>query len=125
MSEFIYKDYSSNLKFGEHTFNMPLNENMADIIDKSFNDSLIQRKCETIEDLDNWYNDLLDAIDKVLGVGAADKIMERFAHPGVMEVMSVINYITTEWRNAYGELVEEIKKTTPQPNRATRRAKRR
>ena len=125
MSEFIYKDYSSNLKFGEHTFNMPLNENMADIIDKSFDSSLIQRKCETIDDLDNWYNDLLDAIDKVLGVGAADKIMERFAHPGVMEVMSVINYITTEWRNAYGELVEEIKKTTPQPNRATRRAKRR
>lgn len=123
MSEFIYKDYSCALSFGENKFELPLNEQTAQKIDSVFNDEIINRKLETIEAIDRLYDDVMDGIDELLGDGAADKIMSRFAHPGTMEILSVVRYIVTEWKAQYKQLVDEMKQTTPATNRAGRRAK--
>ena len=124
MAEIKYIDYSCDLKFGDNTFELPLNEQTAELIEKTFNDSLIKQELKGIDDINRFYNQLMDGIDKVLGDGAAEKIMARFAHPGVMEIMSVINYITAEWKKQYESVVEEMKKTADLPNRTTRRAAR-
>ena len=110
MAEFKYIDYSCDLKFGDNTFELPLNEQTAELIEKTFNDSLIKQELKSIDDINRFYNQLMDGIDKVLGDGAAEKIMARFAHPGMMEIMSVINYITAEWKKQYESVVEEMKK---------------
>lgn len=122
MAEFIYKNYSCMLKFDEHEFELPLNEQTADLIDKTFSNNLPSDSFKSIEDIDAFYNNMMDGIDNVLGEGSADKIMSRFAHPGSMEIMSVVNYIATEFNNNYKTSVEEMKKTANIPNRETRRA---
>ena len=126
MAEFIYKDYSCKLKFGDNEFELPLNEQTADLIEKTFSDSkVLPPKFEGIDDLNEFYNKLMDAIDTVLGEGAADTIMSRFKHAGAMEIMSVANYITSEWNAQYATAFEEMKQTAhiPNvPNRETRRA---
>ena len=121
MAEFIYKDYSCKLTFGEFEFELPLNEQTADKIDKAFSDKMLPPKFEGIEDIDAFYNKVMDAIDEVLGEGAADNIMSRFKHAGAMEVLSVVNYITSEWNAQYAAEFEEMKKTAHIPNRETRR----
>lgn len=122
MADFIYKDYSCTLKFGEHEFELPLNEQTADLLDKAFDNELLPPKFEGIADLDAFFNKVMDAIDTVLGDGAADKIMSRFKHAGSMEAMSVVNYISSEWNARYSAMFEEMKKTANIPNRETRRA---
>ena len=122
MAEFVYKDYSCKLKFGEFEYELPLNEQTAELLDKTFADKLLPPKFEGIEDIDTFYNNVMDAIDNVLGEGAADNIMSRFKHAGTMEIMSVVNYIVNEWNARYSEEVEEMKKTAHIPNRETRRA---
>ena len=66
----------------------------------------------------------MDGIDTLLGDGAAENIMSRYAHPGTMEILSVIRFIVKEFDREYAAAVEEMKKTTP-ANRAQRRAGRR
>ena len=122
MTEFVYKDYSCTLKFGEFEYNLPLNEQTADLIEKTFSDKVIPAKFEGIEDIDAFYNNVMDAIDKVLGEGATDNIMSRFKHAGAMEALSVVNYITTEFNTQYAAEFEEMKKAAHLPNRETRRA---
>lgn len=122
MAEFVYKDYSCELKFGEYEYNLPLNEQTADLLEKTFSDKLLPPEFKGIEDIDAFYNNTMDAIDKVLGDGAADNIMSRFKHAGAMEVMSVVNYIVSEWNEKYAAEVENMKKTAHIPNRETRRA---
>lgn len=122
MTEFIYKDYSCKLTFGDNEFELPLNEQTADLIDKAFSDKVIPPKFEGIEDLNEFYNKLMDAIDTVLGEGAAETIMSRFKHAGAMEILSVVNYITSEWNAQYAAEFEEMKKTAHIPNREQRRA---
>lgn len=122
MAEFVYKDYSCKLKFGEHEYNLPLNEQTADLLEKTFSDKIMPPEFKDIKDIDTFYNNAMDALDAVLGDGAADDIMSRFAHAGTMEVMSVINYIVSEWKEKYAAEVEEMKKTAHIPNRETRRA---
>lgn len=122
MAEFIYKDYSCKLTFGELEYELPLNEQTADLLDKAFSDKMLPPKFEGIEDIDAFYNKVMDAIDTVLGEGAAETIMSRFAHAGTMELLSVVNYITSEWREQYSAEFDEMKKTAHIPNRETRRA---
>lgn len=121
MAEFIYKDYSCKLTFGAFEYELPLNEQTADKIEKAFSDKMLPPKFEGIEDIDAFYNKVMDAIDEVLGEGAADNIMSRFKHAGAMEVLSVVNYITSEWNAQYAAEFEEMKKTAHIPNRETRR----
>lgn len=121
MTEFVYRDYSCTLKFGELEFNIPLNEQTADLISKVFADRL-PTDPKSIEDLNAFYNNLMDAIDEVLGEGAAESIMSGFAHAGALEIMGVTNYISSEFSSQYAAVVEEMKKTAHLPNRETRRA---
>ncbi len=122
MAEFIYKDCSCELKFGEFKYNLPLNEQTADLLDKAFSNKVLPETFVGIEDIDEFYNNVMDAIDKVLGEGAADNIMSRFKHAGAIEALSVVNYITTEFNTQYAAEFEELKKTAHLPNRETRRA---
>lgn len=128
MAEFIYKDYSCKLTFGGNVFELPLNEQTADKISKAFDNKLITPNMSSIEDINAFYDSVMDAIDDVLGEGSADAIMSRFAHPGTMELLSVVNFITGEWNTQYSASVEEMKKTAQlpsvTPNRETRRARR-
>lgn len=128
MAEFIYKDYSCKLTFGDKVFELPLNEQTADLISKAFDNKLITPNMTSIDDVNAFYDSVMDAIDNVLGEGSADEIMSRFAHPGTMELLSVVNYITGEWNAQYSATVEEMKKTAQlpsvTPNRETRRARR-
>lgn len=124
MAEFIYKDYECSLKFGDNTFNLALNEQTAQQIEDIFNSTKITPDFKGIEDIDRFYNELMDGIDTLLGDGAAENIMSRYAHPGTMEILSVIRFIVKEFDREYAAAVEEMKKTTP-ANRAQRRAGRR
>lgn len=122
MTEFIYKDYSCELKFGDYVFNLPLNEQTLGIIEKAFSDKVIPPDFKTLEDMDAFYNNVMDAIDEVLGEGSAEKIMGRFAHAGALEIMGVVNFITTTFNTQYEAAFSEMKKTANLPNRETRRA---
>lgn len=122
MAEFIYKDYECKLKFGEFEYNLPLNEQMLGQIGKAFGDKVLPHKFEGLEDMDAFYNNVMDAIDEVLGEGAAENIMSRFAHAGALEIMGVVNYITSEFNAQYEAEFNEMKKTAHIPNRETRRA---
>ena len=127
MAEFIYKDYSTELKFGNYVFELPLNEQTAELIEETFYKRITEMKPNTAEEINKAYDDLMDALDAVFGEGAADKIMERYNHPGILEVMGVINFIVTEFRDKYTEAVEDMKKTAPKTapvNRVERRARR-
>lgn len=122
MAEFIYKDYSCKLKFGDYEFSLPLNEQTAALISDTLSDKVMPPKFEGLEDMDAFYNNVMDAIDAVLGVGAAEKIMSRFAHAGALEIMGVVHYIVTEFNTQYAAEVDEMKKTAHLPNREQRRA---
>lgn len=122
MAEFIYKDYSCKLKFGEYEYELPLNEQTADLIEKAFSNKVLPPKFEGIEDMNAFYNNVMDAIDEVLGEGAAENIMSRFKHAGALEVLGVVNYISSEFNTQYAAEFEEMKKTANIPNRETRRA---
>lgn len=125
MAEFIYKDYACKLTFGESVYELPLNDRTADLINKSFFDKLTPPTSGGIEEIDAFYDEVMDALDLVLGDGAADDIMSRFKHPGSMELLSVVNYIISEFNENYAKSVEEMKKTANIPNRETRRARER
>lgn len=122
MSEFIYKDYECKLKFGEFEYSLPLNEQTAELLEKAFSDKVLPPNFTSIDDINDFYNKVIDAIDEVLGEGAADNIMSRFKHAGTMELLSVVDYIMNEWKTQYRAEVEEMKKTANIPNRETRRA---
>lgn len=122
MSEFIYRDYECTLKFGDLEYSLPLNEQTAELLDKAFSDKILPSNFASVEDIDAFYNKVMDAIDSVLGEGAAAEIMSGFKHAGAMEILSVVNYITSEWNEGYKAVVEEMKKTAHLPNRETRRA---
>lgn len=121
MADFVYKDYECKLKFGENEYNLPLNEQMADTIQKALSNKVMPPKFEGIEDINQFYNNVMDAVDEVLGAGAAEIIMSRFAHPGTMELLSVVNYILDEWNARYSDLTAEMKKTAHIPNREQHR----
>lgn len=122
MAEFIYKDYECKLKFGELEYNLPLNEQTAGLIEKALSDKVLPPKFEGLEDMDAFYNNVMDAIDELLGEGAAEAIMSRYAHAGALEIMGVVNYIVTEFNEQYTKEFDEMKKTAHIPNRETRRA---
>lgn len=122
MAEFIYKDYSCRLKFGEFEYSIPLNEQTAGLIERAFSDKVLPPKFESLADMDAFYNNVMDSIDEVLGEGAAENIMSRFAHSGALEIMGVVHYISTEFNSQYAAEFDELKKTAHLSNREQRRA---
>lgn len=127
MAEFIYKDYSTELKFGNYVFELPLNEQTAELMDKVLYQRMVELKPKNVEEINEGYNSLLDGIDEIFGEGAADKMLERYKHPGLLEVTAVIEFIIKEYRDKYTKAVEDMKKTAPEvkdANRAERRARR-
>lgn len=122
MAEFIYKDYSCKLIFGGLEYELPLNEQTAAEMDRIFSDKVLPTKFEGIADIDNFYNCVMDGIDELLGEGAAESIMSKFNHAGALEVLSVVQYISSEFNARYKEHIEEMKKTANIPNRETRRS---
>ena len=124
MAEFIYRDYSCELKFGEYVFELPLNEQTAELMEKTFYKKITEQKIENAEEINRAYDDRMDSLDDVFGEGAADKIMARYKHPGILELMGVIQFICEEYRTKYAAAVEDMKKTAPATNRAERRARR-
>ena len=124
MAEFIYRDYSCELKFGEYVFELPLNEQTAELMEKTFYKKITEQKIENAEEINRAYDDLMDSLDDVFGEGAADKIMARYKHPGILELMGVIQFICEEYRTKYAAAVEDMKKTAPATNRPERRARR-
>lgn len=123
MAEFIYKDYSCELCFGDKKYELPLNETTADLITKHLYGKTLPENVNGIEEIEAFYDEIMDAIDEILGEGAADDIMSRFKHPGIMELFSVVNFITTEWNTQYSAIVDNMKQTAQLPNRETRRAR--
>lgn len=127
MAEFIYKDYTAELKFGNHTFELPLNEQTAELMEETFYKKITEMKPENADEINRAYDEIMDGLDKVFGEGAADKIMERYRHPGILELFGVVNFIVNEFRDRYAEAVEDMKKTAPEvkpANREGRRARR-
>lgn len=127
MAEFIYRDYSAELKFGDYSFELPLNEQTAELMEKVLYRRMVELNPKNAEEINEGYNSLLDGIDEIFGEGAADKMLERYKHPGLLEVSAVIKFIVEEYRDKYTEAVEEMKKTAPEvkpANREQRRARR-
>ena len=123
MAELIIKDYECTLTIGGLTYEIPLNEQMADTMEKSLLKVKDPSTIKDIDDINAFYDDLCDTVDELLGEGEAAKIEGLYKHPGVLEIMGVINYIGSEWRTQYAAVVEEMKKTADIPtNRAERRA---
>lgn len=125
MAEFIYKDYSCELKFGEKVYTLPLNEQTAELIEKTLAPNAVLPTLKSMDDINAFYDKGMDSLDTILGEGSADEIMSRFKHPGTMELLSVINYIVTEWETQYSAIVADMKKTANIPNRETRRNRQR
>ena len=123
MAEFIYRDHVCKLKFGEHVFELPLNETTADNIEKRFYNKINPPTSGGIEEVDAFYDSIADEVDGFFGEGAADAIMEGFKHPGIMELLSVVDYIVTEFNTQYKQVVDNMKNTAHLPNRETRRAR--
>lgn len=124
MSAFVYKDYSCKLTFKGCEFELPLNEETAQLITDTLGNKTLPTQWSGKDDIDAFYDSVMDDVDAILGDGAADAIMAGFKHAGILELLSVVNYIVTEFNTQYAAVVEEMKKTTPQGNRATRRANR-
>lgn len=123
MAEFIYKDYACELKFGDLKYELPLNEETAELLENALSDKMLPPKFNGVEDINQFYDNVMDSIDTVLGEGAADDIMSRFKHPGTMEALSVVSYIFGEWRTQYSTAFDDMKQTAHIPNRETRRAR--
>lgn len=119
------------LNFDEKFFyEIPLNEKMAqklaDICEKNKN-ALEKLATDDSKAFDKAFDMCLDAIDELLGDGAADDIMSTYKRePGFIDIAKVINYIASEYKQAYNAEFDKLKATgeLPGENRAARRARR-
>ena len=116
------------LNFDEKFFyEIPLNEKtakkFADICDRNMK-ALEKLATDDPEAFDKAFDMCLDAIDELLGEGAADDVMGLYEDPGFIEVADVINYIASEYKAAYTAELDKLKATGELPNRAARRARR-
>lgn len=107
----------------KYYFSLPLNEDIADNIDHAIQ-KISKLSPKDKAGVDEAYNAALDVVDELLGEGAADQIMSIFDNPGTLEVMNVLFYILSEWKEAYNKEVEKMKATAQLPNRAERRGRR-
>jgi hypothetical protein len=116
------KDNSCELTFGEIKYELPLNEQTAKLIGKAFTGIMTPPKFANIAEIDAFYNKVMDAIDTILGEGAAENIMSRYTHAGTLELLSVVNFIVNTWDVQYKAEVKAMKKTARITNREQRRA---
>lgn len=108
------------------TFTLPLHEETIRDIAKIAGEQVKKLKSLTAEDdtaFDEAYNSSLDAIDDILGEGAADKIMSLFEKPGILEAASVITYISEEYSEQYGKNLKGYKAEGKVPPATARRGR--
>lgn len=109
------------------TFTLPIHENTIKKITVIADAQLKKLKALDTENegaLDEAYNSALDALDELLGEGAADKIMTLFENPGLIDVASVITYIAEEYSEQYKKQLGAYKaegKTIPSTARRGRK----
>jgi hypothetical protein len=113
MATFKPQNYECELNFDDKfTFKLPLHEETASkiaAIGQAQKEKMQALRQNDATEIDSVYNSLLDAIDDILGEGAADKIVTLFAHPGLMEIASVILYISTEYKEQYNKAINSYK----------------
>lgn len=94
------------------TYELPLHEDftrkLAKTAEKQQN-ALLQYVNGTDDDFKTIYNMSLDALDELLGEGAGADIMSLYENPGLYDVAAVINYIATEYKEAYSALLNQYK----------------
>lgn len=70
---------------------------------------------DTREVYDKIYNDMLDALDEILGEGAGADIMSIFPKPSLLDVGDVLTYITKEYGLAYNARLNKHKAAASVP----------
>lgn len=111
----------------EFFYKIPLTEktarNFAEICERN-KVALEKLAKDDPEAFDKAYDMSLDAIDELLGEGAADDIMSLYDDPGLLEVAEVINFIASEYKAAYSAELDKMRATGEIHNRAERRGRR-
>ena len=110
---------------GELKFRLPLDDSTQDKLKKA--SKYLQDKSEgsDIQSLSELCDCVMDAIDDVLGEGAADQIAALKPDFGFWDALDVVQYISREYNAAKEKLVERFQSQRPQAvpsNRAQRRA---
>ena len=131
MATFRPVQNTCELNFDDRVFySLPLHEDTAYAIDKAMQ-KIIELSPKEKAGVDGVYNAALDALDEVLGEGAATSIMGLYDNPGILEVWNVLLYILCEWKGAYNAELERLKtaytpgnKAAIVPNRTNYRARR-
>lgn len=110
------------------TFTLPLHENTVNEIATIAKKQLEILQALSTEDsasIDKAYNSALDGIDAILGEGASEKIVTLFDNPGIVEVASVIMYISKEYSEQYEKMLNKYKATgTVPPDSSPNRGRR-
>lgn len=110
---------------GELKFSLPLDDSTQDKLKKA--SKYLQDKSEgsDIQSLSELCDCVMDAIDDVLGEGAADQIAALKPDFGFWDALDVVQYISREYNAAKEKLVERFQSQRPQAvpsNRAQHRA---
>ncbi len=127
MATFQFSEHQAvELDFcGELKFSLPMDDDTQDKLKKA--SKYLQDKSEgsDIQSLSELCDCVMDAIDDVLGEGAADQIAALKPDFGFWDALDVVQYISREYNAAKGRLVERFQNQRPQAvpsNRAQRRA---
>lgn len=131
MATFQFSDHSVHLDFcGELKYDLPLDQETTSQLRKAGKKMqsgarALQGKDEAPEVLEMLCDQVMDAIDEVLGDGAADQIAALKPDFGVWDALETFQYISDEFNKAAMERAARFtkSKTAPVPtNRAQRRA---
>ena len=99
-------------------YTLPLHEEtarkLADVGEKQIK-YLKGLKTNDPDIFDKVYNSTLDALDDIFGENAGADIMSIYEKPSIYDVIDVINYIRTEYENAYKTNLETMKTTGTVP----------
>lgn len=130
MATFQFSDHSVHLDFcGELKYSLPLDQETAGrlrAVGKKMqaDAQAVQGKDDTPEALERLCDSVMDAIDEVLGEGAADQIAALKPDFGFWDALEVFQYISDEFNRATTERAAQFTKSRPAPvpsNRAQRR----
>lgn len=100
------------------TYEIPLDEETNLAIVKVAEDAIVKLNKindNTSDAYGEAYNSTLDAIDEILGENAGADIMSIFKKPGLIQACEVINFITTEYTEAYRKMLDKFKTTATMP----------
>lgn len=144
MATFQFSSRRVDLEFpGGIKHSLPLTEEMRQRIESAAKDlleksSALRGKAGTAEDLEMLCDYTLDAVDAILGDGAADKIMESKGDYSILDCTDLFKFVTEQFNGAFIQAAHAVnakkaasnsgnqnKQPMPAPNRAQRRHRRR